>query len=146
MRIAEPDDVDDVPVDTIRSVLADHPVRLGILFGSRVRDRSHDRSDIDVAIEFDGLRPGDAAYRETLLQLGVDLCTALGSDDIDVLDIRSSDPALARSILDHGVLVVGSPQRADTLRARIADESSTDAKSPRERFERALSRVNDHLA
>jgi hypothetical protein len=71
----------------------------------------------------------------------------LGSDDVDVVDLRESDPALVQSILDYGVLIVGTPQRAETLSERIADSpGEPDTESPRKRFETALSRVDDHLA
>jgi predicted nucleotidyltransferase len=44
---------DDEPVgERIRSVLVDHPVTLGFLFGSRARGDAEAGSDVDVAVAF----------------------------------------------------------------------------------------------
>jgi predicted nucleotidyltransferase len=56
MKSAETADISDtLPLDTILSVLRDHPVRLAILFGSYATGTDHPRSDIDIAVELNEL-------------------------------------------------------------------------------------------
>ncbi|WP_436911217.1 type VII toxin-antitoxin system MntA family adenylyltransferase antitoxin [Halosimplex marinum] len=135
----------DLPVGQIRATLDDAPVRVAILFGSHAAGRAHDQSDVDLAVEFDGLEPGDSEYNETRFGLSTDLCEALGTDDVDLVDVHSLPPSLARSVFDHGILLIGSGDRIAVLRERLLDEGS-DERSPRERFDSALRRIDEHLA
>lgn len=126
----------------IRSVLAGHPVSVAYLFGSRASGDAGPQSDIDVAVSFEGLEPGDGRYTETLLSLSVDLATALGTDDVDVVDLDTAPPSLVRAVLDRGIRLIGSDD-PETLveRARGAEGASA-----RERFDTFLAATDEHLA
>ena len=56
---ATPDGGESEWFDTVESALADHPVSVGIVFGSRARGEGHEHSDIDIAVAFETLGPGD---------------------------------------------------------------------------------------
>lgn len=141
----EPDGegVDDVDLATVRDVLADHPVGLGVLFGSRVRGTSGDHSDVDVAVEFDPSVSGDDRYRARIA-LVVDLTRALGTDDVDVVDLDGVRPEVGRSALDHGLVIVGDPNRADRLSTRFERRATRPSRDERrERFDDVLARLEE---
>jgi predicted nucleotidyltransferase len=140
----EGDDVD--RFETVESVLADHPVSVGIVFGSRARGESHEHSDIDIAVAFEDLEPGDSGYLNARLQLGADLALALGTDDVDVVSLHSAPPALLRAIFRDGKQVVGTDKAASHLRETLLDDATEDRRSPAERFDDALASIDDHLA
>ncbi|WP_436929300.1 type VII toxin-antitoxin system MntA family adenylyltransferase antitoxin [Halosimplex halobium] len=144
-RIGELDLESTVPVQRLQSRLDQAPVRVAILFGSHVTGRAHARSDVDIAVEFEDIEPGDTAYNETFFGLSADLSGLLGTDDVDLVDIRSLSPSLARSVFDTGVLLVGSEERVETLRATLVSDDP-DERSPHERFDDALRRIDEHLA
>lgn len=146
MRTAETTDVTGVlPLDEIRSVLDDHPIRLAILFGSCADGTTHSGSDIDIAVELDGFQPGDTDYNEAFFGLSADLSETLRTDDVDLVDVHTLSPSLARAVFDDGVLLVGDSERVDTLRRELIPEDD-DEHSPRERFDEALERIDHHLA
>lgn len=146
MRAVESAELDPTfPLEAIRSTLEAHPVRLAVLFGSHARGDSHARSDIDLAVEFEGIRPGQPAFNEAFFGLSADLSEVLETDDIDLVDVHSLSPPLARSVFDDGVILVGSERRAEQLRAELGAEVDRD-RSPRERFDEALRRIDEHLA
>lgn len=145
MKSAEAADIDEtLPLETVRSVLQAHPVRLAILFGSFATDTTHPRSDIDIAVEFDTLTPTDPDYNETLFGLSVSLSETLEADDVDLVDIHTLSPQVAQAVFEHGVLLVGDQSRAVELRRRIT--APPTERSPRERFDAALAKINEHLA
>jgi len=141
---ADGDDVD--WFETVESVLADHPVSVGIVFGSRARGESHEHSDIDVAVAFEDRQPGDSGHLDARLGLGADLALALGTDDVDVVDLRSAPPALVRAIFRDGKRVVGTDEAAIQLREKLLDDTTEDRRSQTERFDDALAAIDDHLA
>ncbi|MEF8891714.1 MAG: nucleotidyltransferase domain-containing protein [Haloferacaceae archaeon] len=135
---------DDEPlVEQVRSVLADHPVTLGFLFGSRARGDADAGSDVDVAVVFDDSGSGESGRR---LRLGVDLALALGTDDVDVVDLRSAPPALVRTVFRDGERIVGSESDAERLHERLLDGADEESRRPAERFDDALAAIDDHLA
>jgi predicted nucleotidyltransferase len=132
--------------ETIESVLADHPVSVGFVFGSRARGESHEHSDIDIAVAFEDYQSGDSGYLDARLGLGADLALALGTDDVDVVDLHSAPPALVRAIFRDGKQVVGTDEAASHLRETLLAEATEDHRSPAERFDDALAAIDDHLA
>lgn len=132
--------------ETVSAVLAEHPVSVGILFGSRARGDAHERSDVDVAVAFDGLEPGEPGYNDALFGLGADLATALGTDDVDVVDLRRASPGLVRTVVDQGELLVGTGRDLRELRERLPDDEADEERSPAERFDDVLAAIDDHLA
>lgn len=146
MRTAENATLDDsFPLETVREILRRHSVRVGILFGSHATGESHSRSDIDIAVDFEAVRPGDPDYNAVFLGLSADLSEALGTDEIDLVDLRTVSPKLAEAVFDQGVLLVGEPEHAATLRNELTRSESTD-RSPRERFDAAVAKIDAHLS
>lgn len=131
-------------VEEIRRVLEGYPVRLAILFGSHARDEAADRSDIDVAVEFDEDELDPSRYNERFLGLGAELEVEL-STNVDLVDLRKIDPAIGRRIVEDGVLLVGSHDRLDELASEFRTRT-TDEEPPLERFDEALERIDEHLA
>jgi predicted nucleotidyltransferase len=136
-------ELDDGEIEqTIRSVLADHPVAVGYVFGSQVRGEAHRHSDVDVAVAFE--QDTEVSPGERILSLGADLALELGTDDVDVIDLRRTSPKVARSVLDHGVRLVGSAQAEHELDAELP-EPDRDEPSPAKRFDDALDAIESHL-
>jgi len=128
-------------VTTVREVLEDQPVRLGVLFGSRARDTAGTHSDIDVAVEFE---PSVEDRFRARLCLGIALSRALGTDDIDVVDLADVRPAVGYSALTNGRLLVGEPDRAAELIAQFeTDRERSTPQERRERFDDALDRLEE---
>lgn len=133
-----------LPLGTLREILREHPVRVAILFGSHATAETHSRSDLDIAVEFEAIRPTDPNYNEVFFGLSADLCETLGTDAVDLVDLRTVSTEVATSIFERGVLLVGDAERVDTLRNELtATESSK--RSPRERFDEAVARIDEHL-
>jgi predicted nucleotidyltransferase len=132
--------------ETVAATLADHPVSVGFLFGSHARGEAHNRSDVDVAVVFEDTAPGDPDHMSARLALGADLVLALGTDDVDVVDLQSASPGLVRAVFRDGDHLVGSDEEARRLRERLLTDAGEDPRSPGERFDDALAAVDDHFA
>ena len=129
--------------ETVADVLANHPVTVGFLFGSHARGDAGARSDIHVAVAFE---ESDSGQFRARLRLGTDLALALGRDDIDVVDLRSASPALVRAVFRDGERLVGSDSDAQRVREQALADADEDSRSPAQRFDDALSAIDDHLA
>ena len=132
--------------ETVAATLTEHPVSVGFVFGSRARGEAHDRSDIDVAVAFEDTDPGEPGHMDARLALGSDLALALGTDAVDVVDLRSAPPSLVRAVFRDGDRLAGSKDDARRLREVLLDDTETDNRSPAERFDEALAAIDDHLA
>lgn len=136
---------DSLPLESLRAVLREHPVQVAILFGSHAHGDPHPRSDIDIAVAFETVRPSDPEYNEAFFGLSAALSEALATDEVDLVDLRTASPELAETIFDRGVLLVGDQDRAAELRNELTAAPSSD-RSPRERFDAALARIDEHLS
>lgn len=146
-RIEDVDVGSELPVRPLRAVLEESPVRLAVLFGSHASGRPHDQSDVDVAIELPDVEPGDPGYNDEFFGISAEIAEALGTDNVDVVDLHSLSPSIARSVFENGVLLVGSVERAETLRKRLIEEpESNPDRAPRDRIDDALRRIDEHLA
>lgn len=146
MKPVESADIgDSFPLDELRSVLREHPIRLAILFGSRATGNTHRTSDTDIAVEFDSVERESSAYNRVFFGLSADLSDVLGSDDVDLVDVHTVSPAMAETVLEDGVVLVGEQQYAEDLLQRIAAAPS-DEGSARERFDAALGKIDEHLS
>jgi len=132
--------------EVVAATLSDHPVSVGFLFGSWARGEAHERSDVDVAVAFADTEPGEPGHVNARLALGADLSLALGTDDVDVIDLRSASPALVRAVFRDGDRLVGTADDERRLREALVDEADVDPRSPAERFDDALAAIDDHLA
>lgn len=136
---------EDVPIEECIRVLDSAPVRLALLFGSQVTGKTHSRSDIDIAIELDSKRPGDSGYNDEFFGISAQLSAAAGTDNIDLVDLHSVPSHVARSILENGVVIIGDPRRVGELRRRLGDGDGP-SRSPRDRFDEYLERIDELLA
>jgi predicted nucleotidyltransferase len=128
--------------EVIRSVLTAHPVSVGYVFGSLARGETHQHSDIDVAVAFE--QDSGVSASERVLSLGADLALELGTDDVDVVDLRRTSPKVARSVLSHGVRLVGSAEAERELESELP-RPDRDEQSPADRFDDALAAIESHL-
>ena len=69
-------------------------IQLVILFGSAASGRARPHSDLDIAVLGDGPVDLDALY--------VPLAARLGSDRLDLVDVRTAGSALAFEVARHG--------------------------------------------
>lgn len=62
-----------------------------------------------------------------------------------LVDLQTASPELAATIFDRGILLVGDSEHAAALRDQLT-ETETSTQSPRERFDAALNRIDEHLS
>jgi predicted nucleotidyltransferase len=126
--------VDSAIIDSLAGVLRRRPeVELALLFGSRARGRESAGSDVDVAVEGEGV---------DRLALARDLSAAVGAE-VDVVDLRRAGYPLLRAVLRDGVLLhEGRPYAEARFRTRAILQTETD----RPWFERMRDGYLKHLA
>jgi uncharacterized protein len=88
-----------VTTELIRQRLADLPgvipdLRLVVLFGSVARDRARSDSDIDLAVQCDGPADLDVLY--------LAIAPRLGTDRLDLIDVRRAGPLLRMAVARTG--------------------------------------------
>lgn len=132
-----------LPLTELRSVFDQHPVRLALCFGSQATGSVHDHSDVDLAIELDGIQPGDEAYNDVFFEVYNSVTAVLNREDVDLIDIRSASNSLAQAVFDTGVLLYGEPERAEQLKKRVGE---SDDRHPRDRLDSAIEQMDEHLA
>nr|WP_049894638.1 nucleotidyltransferase domain-containing protein [Halogranum salarium] len=136
---------DSLPIETLRGILREHSVQCALCFGSHATATTHPMSDIDIAVELETTQRENPAYNDAFFSLSADLSEALETDDVDLVDIHTLSPRVAASVFEEGILLVGDLEHAKDLRRRVTDTSS-DTRSPRERFDDALARIDEHLS
>jgi predicted nucleotidyltransferase len=139
------DGLDETVADAVRDVLADQPVRLGVLFGSRASGTASSHSDVDIAVEFESDVTDTDRYRARL-SLIVSLSQALDTDDLDLIDLETVRPTVGRSALEDCLVLVGDTDRVDDLLAafeRRAEPPTADQR--RARFDAALEGVEERV-
>ncbi|ADQ69105.1 nucleotidyltransferase protein [Halogeometricum borinquense DSM 11551] len=114
------------------------------LFGSHATGTTHPTSDTDIAVELETTDREDPAYNDAFFGLSADLSDALGTDDVYLVDIHTLSPSVAASVFEAGVLRIGDVAHAEDLRQRVTNTDAPD-QSPRERFDTALAKIDDHL-
>jgi len=79
------------------------------LFGSHARGEADARSDVDIALL---LRPGlpDVAHLE--LQLDVEICNVLDSDEVDVIFLNGAPLPMQAKVIRTGRLIVSNDDTA----------------------------------
>jgi len=125
---------DGLDLDGMSEFLARTSVEYAVLFGSHVRDRATDESDVDIALQF----PADLDDR-TRFDRRNRIDAALQSYAnafVDVSDVDRLPPAVAHRALRDGRLIVGEPDDVAADRERLAREvSATSQDRERERRE-----------
>lgn len=133
--------LDDEWFATLRRVLEEHSVSFAMVFGSATGGGYTEDSDLDVATEFDGMRPTDEGYSDAYLGLLSDLEDSL-STRVDIVDVHSLTPEFARAVFDSGVIVIGDDERRATMeRDLAADSLSVD--EARERVAAAVEQLEE---
>lgn len=128
----------------LEEVLAKHPVSFAMVFGSVARGGSEPPNDIDLAVEFSSLRPGDPGYNERYFSL-IDALETATDSDVDVVDVHTMPPTFARIAFDDGVRIIGSAQRHSELEKQIAGDRPTFEEA-RERVSNAARRLREEFA
>lgn len=127
-------------LETIRAVLKQHPVRLGVLFGSVVSGKTHAHSDIDIAVEFEDSVP--SIPTDEILSLITDLSSALERNDIDLSVVSDMKLRVGVAAFRDGVLLVGSQERMELHRTGFERAlEHTEEKPLRERFDTVLENI-----
>jgi predicted nucleotidyltransferase len=126
---------------TLRDVLSEHEVRFAVLFGSATRSEG-DPNDIDLAVEFENVQPGDEGYLAAYLGLGMALEEELGAT-VDLVDVQSADERFAAVIFEDGVFVYGSRERSEELADRVRD-SYPSTEDARARVAAAVTRLKEN--
>ena len=105
-------------------------LQIVLLFGSIIRGRIHKRSDIDLAFLFD--RPVD------ILALTNKVTQLLGSDRIDLVDLRRASPLLKFSVARDGRLLYERSHGLFNTFCSLAFRMYFDTKKLRDARERTL--------
>jgi predicted nucleotidyltransferase len=121
MTVDEEDPPADLDLDELRRVLADAPVTLALLYGSRARGEAGSGSDIDLAVAFrDSLSSPERT--RTRLSLIERLDAALGTDAVDVIPLDRAPDALLGEILRDGIVVHGEESALERYRSRDGND------------------------
>jgi predicted nucleotidyltransferase len=91
-------------LDRLRGELAG--ARFAYVFGSIVTGAFGDESDVDVAVDF-----GEPLTPTGRIELAAVLAAAAGRD-VDVVDLRASDPVIKMQVLKYGRLLLANDQPA----------------------------------
>ena len=86
-------------------------IRLILQFGSTVRGQARPDSDLDVGVLFDRVPPG----LSELGALAADLQALAPGREVDLAVLNRADPLFLKKILEHSVLLHGSPRRLAEL-------------------------------
>lgn len=135
---------DTLPLKEIQDILDEYPIQFAILFGSYATGNTHERSDIDIAVEFQSINRTDPGYNDEFFGLSADLSDELGTDDVDLVDVQNLSAGVAKAILDEGLLLVGNRATAESVLKSKAN-SSSETRTPRKRIDTALGKINEHL-
>jgi hypothetical protein len=86
----------------------------------------------------------DPAYNDAFFSLSAEVSETLGADDVDLVDIHTLSPRIGEAVFEQGLLLFGDPESVADLRTQVSAASNT-AQSPRQRFDQALAKIDEHL-
>lgn len=132
-----------LPLASLREVFEQRGVRIALCFGSYASGETHDRSDVDIAVEFDNTRPGEERYSDSFFELYRDVATVLDTENVDIVDVHSLSGSMVCAVFDHGVLLYGDAVRAETLREQLA--ATDEKRPPRRRLDEAIERIDENI-
>lgn len=103
------------PREEIKKIAKKYNLKLILLFGSRVKGKTHKESDVDLAF----LPEEKISFRQGIL-LNTEFCNIFGTDRIDTVNLREANPLLLKQILDNcRVLFQKSPQIFSIFEAQV---------------------------
>jgi len=126
--------------DSLHECLAGrHEILEAYLFGSRARGDAAGHSDVDVAVYLDRARARDGGFGYEA-ELGADLMSCLGTNDVDVVVLNDAPPLLYHRVLRDGRRVLSRDLRATTAREGQALSRYCDFLPQLAKVDRALRR------
>lgn len=87
-------------------------IRLILQFGSTVTGRTHDRSDLDLAVKLDS---ADVSL-QTVLEMQEALQTQFPGREVDLAILNRADPLFLKKIVESCRVLFGTPQDLARLR------------------------------
>ncbi len=105
-------------------------VEVVVLFGSTAKGRARPRSDVDIAVRGDGPADLDALY--------LILAPRVGTDRLDLVDLRRAGPLLAFEVARHGRLLFERAPGAFRSFQALASRRYCDTAKLRRAQERAI--------
>ena len=144
--MTSPSDPGTVDPATVGRVVERHPVRVAVLYGSRVRGTAGMDSDVDVAVAFEE-HLSSAERLQARIDLVVDLVEALGMDDVDVADLDVIRPEVGLAALERGEVLLGD-EEADAYHDRFQEVADRDHGTHEERmrqFDAVIERLKSRL-
>lgn len=87
-------------------------LRLILQFGSTVTGMTHDRSDLDLAVQLDSF----PVTLQTILEIQEALQTQFSGHEVDLVILNRADPLLLKKIVESCRLLFGTPQDFARLR------------------------------
>ena len=127
-------------IDCVGEVLEVKPVSFAMIFGSIARNNAAERSDIDIAVEFETIRPGEDGYSDVFLETYKAVDEAV-SVEVDLIDVHSMPPAFASFALEAGSILLGSEERRIELTEELAQKPSPE--DAKRRVTDAMQRLDD---
>jgi predicted nucleotidyltransferase len=99
-------------VPGLRELAQRFRIRLILQFGSTVTGRTHDRSDLDLAVKLDS---ADVSL-QTVLEMQEALQTQFPGREVDLAILNRGDPLFLKKILESCRVLFGEPQDLARLR------------------------------
>jgi predicted nucleotidyltransferase len=127
-------------IDSVGAVLEEKPVSFAMIFGSIARNNATEHSDIDIAVEFETICPGEDGYSDLFLETYNAVDEAV-SVDVDLIDVYTMPPAFASFALEVGIILLGSEERRIELTEELAQKPSLE--DAKRRVNDASQRLND---
>lgn len=115
------DAVAGIDTDTLRRRLADEPIDVAIVFGSRVEGTATEESDADIAVEFSDHLSESEIFEHRIRLMGV-LPTVLDVGEVDVSDIDRLPPNIGLTAVRNGVVVIGTDEQIQRIEKRFEAE------------------------
>ncbi len=96
----------------VNRIAQEYGLRLVLLFGSEVSGKSHQKSDVDVAVMFEDM----TVAKEELLDCMADMQKVFHEREIDLGLINGADPLFLKKALENCELLYGEPRALAELK------------------------------
>ena len=96
-----------------------------------------------MAVAFDSALSDEQRFRARI-DLVVDLTRALGTDEVDVVDLDAVRPTVGAAALEDGFVLVGDPEEVERRRAEFESRTTERTHDERmRRFDELLARMEE---